>query len=256
MAKLVPNAEGGQRAPQTGDIPGKPSRLTRAIRVMLPPLLDPEWSSRPAASRQRYFMRHGNKRSPRREEGGRFAVDKREVEWADLMRAASSGDNTAYERLLRLLTPALRTFAGRAVARTRTQVDAEDIVQETLIAIHLKRHTWIETEPLGPWIRAIARHKLIDSLRRRGHRVHLPIEDLEDVLPAAQETISEYPRRDIERHLPRLPARQRDVIQAIAIHGQSIRQTAELLKMTEGAVRVALHRGVAALATIVNQGAP
>jgi RNA polymerase sigma-70 factor (ECF subfamily) len=182
-------------------------------------------------------------------------VNEREVEWADLMRAANSGDNAAYERVLRLLAPALRTFAGRAVARTRTQVDAEDIVQETLIAIHLKRHTWIESEPIGPWIRAIARHKMIDALRRRGHRVHIPIEDLEDVLPA-QETVSDYPRRDIERHLPRLPARQRDVIQAIAIQGQSIRQTAELLKMTEGAVRVALHRGVAALAAIVNRGAP
>jgi RNA polymerase sigma-70 factor (ECF subfamily) len=182
-------------------------------------------------------------------------VNEREVEWADLMRAANSGDNAAYERVLRLLASALRTFALRAVARARTPVDAEDIVQETLIAIHLKRHTWIESEPLGPWIRAIARHKLIDALRRRGHRIHVSIEDFEDVLPA-QETISEYPKRDLERHLPRLPARQRDVVKAVAIHGLSIRQTAEQLKMTEGAVRVALHRGVAALAAIVSRDTP
>ena len=77
-------------------------------------------------------------------------MDEREVEWADLMRAANSGDNAAYERVLRLLTPALRTFAGRAVARVRSPVDAEAIVQETLIAIHLKRHTWIEKRANRP----------------------------------------------------------------------------------------------------------
>ena len=57
-------------------------------------------------------------------------------------------------------------------------------MQETLIAIHLKRHTWIETEPFGPWMRAIARHKFIDALRRRGRRVHVPIEDFENLLVA------------------------------------------------------------------------
>lgn len=177
-----------------------------------------------------------------------------EVEWAGLMRAANSGDAEAYERLLRALLPALRALARAAVARGGSGIDAEDIVQETLIAIHLKRHTWIETEPIGPWVRAIVHHKLIDALRRRGRRVHIPLEDVEDVLPA-EETVTDYPRRDLERHLPHLPARQRDVIHAIAIQGQSIRQTAQQLAMTEGAVRVALHRGVASLAAILHQTA-
>ena len=90
-----------------------------------------------------------------------------EVEWAARMHAANSGDAAAYARLLRALLPVLRSLARKAVARGAMEVEAEDIVQETLIAIHLKRHTWIETEPLGPWIRAIVRHKLIDALRRR-----------------------------------------------------------------------------------------
>src|SRR5690606_13877767 len=100
--------------------------------------------------------------------------------------------------------------------------EAEDIVQETLIAIHLKRHTWKETEPLGPWIRAIARHKFIDALRRRGRRIHLPLEDFEDTLPA-EDTAPTHARRDLERHLERLSPRQRDVVQAIALDGHSIR---------------------------------
>lgn len=180
-------------------------------------------------------------------------MEQKEEEWAGLMRAANSGDAAAYERLLRLLVPALRVLARRAMSRTGGDVDVEDIVQESLLAIHLKRHTWIDTEPFGPWMRAIVRHKLIDALRRRGRRVQVPIEDFEDVLPA-EDTTPQYPRRDIERHLPQLPERQRDVLQSIALDGQSIRQTAEKFAMTEGAVRVALHRGVATLAGILQRG--
>lgn len=176
----------------------------------------------------------------------------REEGWASLLRAANAGDETAYERLLRELAPALRVIARGAAARTGGAVEPEDIVQETLIAIHLKRHTWIDSEPIGPWIRAITRHKFIDALRRRGRHVHVPLEDFEDTLPA-EDTTPAYPRRDLERHLGSLPPRQRDVMQSIALDGHSIRETAGRLAMTEGAVRVALHRGVAALASIMQQ---
>ncbi|MCC7346795.1 MAG: sigma-70 family RNA polymerase sigma factor [Variibacter sp.] len=179
----------------------------------------------------------------------------REQEWAALMRAANSGDGAAYERLLRELSPALRAVARRATLGAGAAVDAEDIVQETLIAIHLKRHTWRPTEPIGPWVRAIARHKFIDALRRRGRRIQVPIEDFEHVLPA-EEAAPEFPRRDLERHLPQLAPRQREVIQSIALDGNSIRATATRFGMSEGAVRVALHRAVAALAAIINKAAP
>ena len=174
------------------------------------------------------------------------------MEWAALMRAANSGDSAAYERLFRELTPVLRAVARRTVARTGAATDAEDIVQETLIAIHLKRHTWLPTEPIGPWVRAIARHKAIDALRRRGRHVHVPVDDFEDLLPA-EETTTDYPRRDLERHLHHLPSRQREVVQSIALDGNSIRATAGLFSMSEGAVRVALHRAIASLAAIVQK---
>jgi RNA polymerase sigma-70 factor (ECF subfamily) len=181
-------------------------------------------------------------------------VRQQEEEWTVLMRAANSGDQAAYGRLLRALAPPLRSFARRAVARTGTPLDPEDIVQETLLALHLKRHTWIDTEPLGPWLRAIARHKVIDALRRRNSRVHVPIDAFEEVLPA-EEPKDEYPRRDIERHLPQLPEGQRAVVSAIALEGHSIRMTAARLKMTEGAVRVALHRAVGRLAHLLRSEA-
>ncbi len=176
----------------------------------------------------------------------------REVEWAELMRAANSGDAAAYERLLQDLVPAVRAMVRRFAARTGATIDVEDIVQETLIAIHLKRHTWIPSEPLGPWLRAIARHKAIDSLRRRGRYVHVPVEEFEDLLPA-EDAGPDFARRDLERHLPLLPPRQREVIQAIALDGQSIRATAGRFDMTEGAVRVALHRAVTALAALIQK---
>ncbi len=176
-----------------------------------------------------------------------------EAEWAALLRASNAGDAAAYERFLRIILPALRSFARGAVARTGSNVEAEDVVQETLIAIHLKRHTWIESAPIGPWMRAIVRHKLIDALRRRGRHVRISVEEIEDILPA-EEAATDYSRHDLERHLHRLPARQRSVIQAIGLDGRSIRETAEALKITEVAVRVALHRGVAALAAIMQQG--
>ncbi|MGE3995637.1 MAG: sigma-70 family RNA polymerase sigma factor [Variibacter sp.] len=181
------------------------------------------------------------------------AVNPSEMELATLMRSANSGDGLAYEAFLKALLPTLRAFARQAASRAGSDIDAEDIVQETLIAIHLKRQTWIDTQPIGPWIRAIVRHKAIDALRRRGRRVHLPVEDFENILPA-EPTASDYSRRDLEKHLPHLTGRQRDVMQAIAMDGRSIAETAQHLDMREGAVRVALHRGVSALARILGGG--
>ena len=61
------------------------------------------------------------------------------------------GNSAAYRRLLAQLTPALRAFAGRGLARAGASgADAEDIVQETLLALHLKRQTWDENGPRAP----------------------------------------------------------------------------------------------------------
>jgi RNA polymerase sigma-70 factor (ECF subfamily) len=174
-------------------------------------------------------------------------VNRREFEWAALMRAARAGDAAAYERCLRDMANALRPFARRALARIGLSDDlAEDVVQEVLLAVHLKRHTWDETRPIGPWVAAIARYKAVDVLRRRGSRVHLPIEDFSEILRS--EDAPADPGHDVARALDALPKRQREVVQSIAVDGASIGETAARLGMSEGAVRVALHRGLAALA--------
>ena len=175
-------------------------------------------------------------------------MDRREPEWADLMRAALAGDSACYDKLLRSLAAALRPAARNGLARAGRNVsDAEDIVQDILLAVHLKRHTWDPQQPLGPWVRAIARYKLIDALRRRGSRYDLPIEDFTETL-AAQDGAETVPERDVRRQLETLPDRQREVLRTITIEGASIGEAAARLAMTPGAVRVALHRGLVALA--------
>src|SRR5437764_145490 len=163
------------------------------------------------------------------------------------MRSAIAGDSAAYHRLLRTVTPVLRAAARRGLARAGQPVDqSEDIVQDILLAVHLKRHTWDVEAPFAPWLFAIARNKLIDALRRRGRRVFVDIEEFSDILPGApaEETV---PAREIAAHLESLPARQRDVLQSIAVDSASIKATAQRLSISEGAVRVALHRGLANL---------
>lgn len=176
-------------------------------------------------------------------------MSERDAEWAALMRAGLAGDRAAYQALLAQLAPVLRAAARRGLQRAGMPGnDAEDVVQETLLAIHLKRQTWRPDEPIGPWVRAIARNKLIDAMRKRGRRgIEVDVDDFSDLLAAPPERDDSL-ARDVARHLDGLSMGQRQVVQAIAVDGASIRDAAAKLSMSEGAVRVALHRGLAALA--------
>jgi RNA polymerase sigma-70 factor (ECF subfamily) len=174
-------------------------------------------------------------------------VREREDEWTGLMRSAISGDSAAYHRLLKAVAPVLRAAARRGLARAGQSVDqSEDIVQDILLAVHLKRHTWNTDAPFAPWLFAIARNKLIDSLRRHGRRVFVNIDDFADTIPS--EPVAQIaPATEVAAQLQFLPERQRDVVRSIAVESASIKDTAAKFAMSEGAVRVALHRGLANL---------
>ncbi len=177
-------------------------------------------------------------------------MGRRDEELTALMRAAVRGDASAYRSLLNALTLSLRPLVRAACARIRLPAaDVEDIVQEVLLAIHLKRDTWDSTQSLGPWLNAIVRHKVIDGMRRRGRREETPIEDIIDTLPS---DASEPPpsREVLERYTNALGGKQRDVVRAIGMDGRTIAETARTLSMSEGAVRVSLHRGLAALSRL------
>ena len=166
----------------------------------------------------------------------------------DLLRAANRGDERAYAAFLRAVTPIVRGIARSRAAGLGADA-VEDIVQETLFAIHRKRQTWREDLPVRPWLYAIVRHKVVDALRARGRRVEVPVEDFAEVLPAAAEP-DPTERGDAERVIGALEPRAQAIVRAIGIDGRTVADTSAELGMTEGAVRVALHRALRKLASL------
>lgn len=175
-------------------------------------------------------------------------------DWSHLMRAALDGDAAAYRRLLHTLTPVLRSFARRFLTRAgRDGAEAEDVVQETLLALHLKRQTWDPQTPLAPWVWAIARHKALDVLRRSGRRHEIPMEDLEALAapdPGDDGLDAPLVERDARRIAATLSGRERDVVEAVCLSGASVKEAGARLAISEGAVRVALHRALRRLAAV------
>ena len=173
-----------------------------------------------------------------------------EGDWSCLMRAAKAGDQAAYRRLLGSVAPALRRFARARVARVGlAAADVEDVVQETLIAIHLKRGTWRDGEPLEPWIFAIAGHKLIDAARRSGRHKAIDIAEIGEIVPAAPDP-DPTEASDRDRILARLDRRSAAIVRAIGLEGASVAEAATRFGISEGAIRVALHRGLRKLSAM------
>lgn len=163
--------------------------------------------------------------------------------WSDLLRRAMRGDSAAYAAFLGDIAPVIR---GIVRARTRGAEDAEDIVQEVLLAVHAKRHTWREDEPVTPWLYAIARYKAVDALRKRGRDVgQVPIDDLAEILP--EETGETTAARDLAVMLDRIDSRSAGIVRAVGIEGRSATEVGADLGMSEGAVRVAYHRAMVRL---------
>lgn len=175
----------------------------------------------------------------------------RDVEWSALLRAANAGDGLAYARFLRAVTPVLRRLV-RSRGRALPADTHEDVVQEVLLAIHTKRHTWREDALVTPWLYAITRYKLADVFRRRGAAIHLPIEDLQAELEAPADDADAA--HDSDALIGRLDARSAAIVRAVSLEGESAAEVGARLKMSEGAVRVALHRAMQRMTRIVKGG--
>jgi RNA polymerase sigma-70 factor (ECF subfamily) len=170
-----------------------------------------------------------------------------EGHWTLLMEQSLAGDCAAYHQLLSMLTPALRR-AIRARAN-HVGLDAEDVVQEVLLALHLKRNTWVRGTPVAPWVGAIARNKLVDAHRRRGRRMEISIESVVETLCSDEDAGADH-SHDLQRGLSALSTRQRQVLEAVSLAGYTAREAAAQLQMSEVAVRVTLHRGLKTLAAL------
>lgn len=170
----------------------------------------------------------------------------------DLLIRGLSGEGEAYHAFLKALGAFLRAFLrGRL---TRVPDEVEDLVQETLLAVHNQRHTYDASQPLTAWAHAIARYKMIDFLRRRSGReaLDVPLGD-EDELLAASDVEARDARRDLGALLSRLPDRQRLPILHVKIEGRSVAETAKLTGLSESAVKIGVHRGLKVLAAFVRE---
>lgn len=171
--------------------------------------------------------------------------------WEVLLARANDGDGAAFARFLQAVTPTLR-----AVIRRRGQGlppdQHEDVLQEVLLAIHLKRQTWRRDAPVRPWLYALARYKVVDAFRRRGARVDLPIEDFADVLPE-DEGATPLSGRDAEVMLRLIDTRSAMLVRAVALDGKTAEEAGETVGMTAGAARVALHRAMRRLSGLAER---
>lgn len=176
----------------------------------------------------------------------------REDQLKALLLRGLAGEAAAYESFLRELGAIMRAFLRGRLARVPDEV--EDLVQETLIAVHNQRHTYDAGQPVTAWAHAIARYKMIDFLRRRSIReaVQEPLEDDADFLAASDEEAHEA-RRDLAVLLGQLPDRHRLPIVHVKLEGLSVAETAKRTGMSESAVKVGVHRGLKALAALIRK---
>lgn len=170
-----------------------------------------------------------------------------EPELRDLFLASLEGDAAAYHRFLQRLGALLRGYFRHRLRQLPDEV--EDLVQETLMAVHTQRQTYRRDEPLTAWVHAIARYKLVDLWRRRERReaLHEPLDDDLAVFAAADHDASDT-RRDLDHLLGQLPNHQRLPILHTKLEGLSVQETARVTGMSESAVKVGVHRGLKALA--------
>jgi RNA polymerase sigma-70 factor (ECF subfamily) len=160
------------------------------------------------------------------------------------MLASLGGDTAAYRTLLSELSGHLRTYYRRRMGDYDS--DAEDLVQETLMAIHARRASFDRSQPFTAWAYAMARYKLVDYLRRKRVRASISLEDCE-ALFAPDDVGQAGAARDVDQLLSGLPAQVGEAIRLTRIEGYSIDEAARRVGKSVTATKVSIHRGLARL---------
>ena len=180
------------------------------------------------------------------------AGDDYEAQLRPLWLRAQDGDEAAYRAALQRMAVRLRAYLRRRLQAWPDEV--EDLVQETLLAIHLHRGTWEASLPVSAWMIAIARHKLIDLWRRRGRRDAelASLDDLEDhEAPSTDDREEHAARRDLGVLLRAIPPAQREAIVLTKIEGLTVAEVSVRTGASVASVKVQVHRGLKKLAELV-----
>ena len=171
-------------------------------------------------------------------------MHEREEQLRAWMTAGLDGDAVAHAALLRALVPLLHGFYRRRMRGA--EHDVEDLVQETLIAVHTRRTSYDRARPFVAWLYAIARYRMIDHFRRQ--RVTVPVEDLQHILIAEGFEEACAARMDVTRLLSGLAPKQARAIRDTHLDGLSVAEAARAANIGESDVKISVHRGMKALA--------
>jgi RNA polymerase sigma factor (sigma-70 family) len=166
--------------------------------------------------------------------------------WSALMVAAQAGHGGAYQRLLRDISDWLRAYFERRLPHG----DVDDAVQETLLAVHRRRHTYDPHYPLGVWLAAIAKRKWIDQLRAMGRR---PTEPLPDTLSVGDHEASVTSATVLARLLGELRPAQAQAILLVKLQGYSIEDVSRETGQSVSAVKMNIHRGLGRLTAFIEK---
>ena len=174
------------------------------------------------------------------------------------MSASQAGERAAYERLLREITPFIRSIVRR---HCDNHADIEEMVQDTLLTVHRVRHTFDPSRPFSPWLAAIASRRSIDALRRR-MRVskHETPEDgtYETFSDTAANNDMEAVRsvEEVDELLRRLPPRQREAVEALKLKEMSLKEASVASGQSVAALKVNAHRALKALRAMFQERQP
>jgi RNA polymerase sigma-70 factor (ECF subfamily) len=157
-----------------------------------------------------------------------------------LMAGYQLGDREAATALIDRVSPQLYRFF---MAQVMSRKFADDLLQQTWLRVHEARHTYRPTEPVLPWIYAIARHVRVDSFRkaRRLESRELQV----DVLPETAMRATASPSHkgpDLEALLGSLPESQREVVVMLKVSGMSLEEVARATSSSVGSVKQKAHR--------------
>lgn len=170
-----------------------------------------------------------------------------------LLRDAQNGDRKAYEAFLHEAATLVRAFVRKRLANSG---QVEDIVQETLLSLHHHRHSYDPERPLGPWLYAIARHRLLDFLRKRKRlsQNEVVAETSSEAFPSPQPPFDLAGLAGTLRHaLTLLTQPQRSVIQLLKLEGYSVAEVSQKTGLTESTVKVTAHRGYKVLRKLLTR---
>jgi RNA polymerase sigma-70 factor (ECF subfamily) len=161
------------------------------------------------------------------------------------IRQAVAGDREAFSRLVEAYQIPVYNLAYRMLGDAR---EAEDAAQETFLRAYTRLTTYQTDKKFSSWLLAIASHHCIDRLRRRRF-TWLSLDELPFLNQAAgtrnqpeEAAIRQEEREEVRRMLDQLPPQYRAAVILRYWYELSYREIAEVMGITESAVKSRLYR--------------